>query len=920
MDLLVNARGEPRVGNALELEIPSADAIDLLCAFVRWNGLRILDSPLRKHLIENKRRLRVITTVYTGSTERRALDLLDSLGAEVRVSYDTKTTRLHAKAWLFHRQTGFSTAYVGSSNLSRSALLDGVEWNVRLSEVATPELITKFQATFDSYWNDPEFEPYNPERDAERFDRAISAPAGDQNDFVPSLDIRPYAYQAEILEKLEVERKRHGRFRNLIVAATGTGKTIIAALDYQRQCTSDRRPRLLFVAHRRELLTQSRAMFRMVLRDGSFGELYVDGHRPDEWQHVFASIQSLAQIDLETIDPTAFEIVIVDEFHHAAAPTYAKLLNHVRPGILLGLTATPERADGQTVLEWFDGRIAAELRLWEALERGLLCPFQYFGLHDNTDLTQVRWSRRGYDTRDLENLYTADHARARFIVQALRDKVADVRKIRALGFCVSVAHAKFMADQFNRLGVPAQAVSSESSREERDGALKRLRSREVNVVFSVDLYNEGVDIPEIDTVLFLRPTESATIFLQQLGRGLRHAVVDGKNKDCLTAFDFIGHAHRNFRFELRFRAVVGAVHTQLRAQIANGFPYLPAGCSIQLDRVAKEIVLENLQQALGGRFQSLIDAIRPLGPDVTLGRFLADTGLEVEDLYRSNDWSWTRLRREAGFPTPPEGPSDRELLRGARRLIHHDDPERLRFFREIVSRPKPPAPDNLAEHEMRMLIGLGSTLHGTRSGTPRSTESLERLWNHPAVLDELSQLFGVLEDRATHLPHGLDTEMRWRHTIPLSIHSRYNINDVFAAFGPRALEKAKGFQAGVFYEEETRSDLLFVTLEKTEKHYSPTTMYRDYAIAPDLFHWESQSTTSLTSRTGQRYLRQREAGTNIFLFVRRVPKQDGRTEAYTFLGAADFVSHERERPIQIIWKLRRSMPSDFFREAKIAAG
>jgi hypothetical protein len=162
--------------------------------------------------------------------------------------------------------------------------------------------------------------------------------------------------------------------------------------------------------------------------------------------------------------------------------------------------------------------------------------------------------------------------------------------------------------------------------------------------------------------------------------------------------------------------------------------------------------------------------------------------------------------------------------------------------------------------------------------------------------------------------------MRWRHAIPLSIHSRYNINDVFAAFGARALEKAKGFQAGVFYEEGTRSDLFFVTLEKTEKHYSPTTMYRDYAISPNLFHWESQTTTSLTSRTGQRYLRQREAGTHVFLFVRRVPKEDGRTMPYTFLGAADFVSHERERPIQIIWKLRRPMPSDFFREAKIAAG
>ena len=393
-DLLVNARGEPSIGQALKREIPSADSIDLLCAFVRWTGLRVLEGPLRRHC-EQGRRLRVITTTYIGATERRALDWLQrELGAEIRVSYDTRSTRLHAKAWLLHRDSGYSTAYIGSSNLSRSALLDGVEWNVRLSAVSSPEIFKKFQATFESYWEDIEYEQYDPGQ-AKRFDRAVAEPEGSRPLQFVNIDVNPYPHQREILDRLRVERSRHDRHCNLVVAATGTGKTIVSALDYRRLREDlGNNAKLLFVAHRKELLQQSLQAFRVVLREGAFGELYVDGHRPDEWQHVFASVQSLAQIDLDEVEPTWFDMVIVDEFHHAAAATYRRLLEHLQPRELVGLTATPERTDGKTVLSWFDGRIAVDLRLWEALERGLLCPFQYFGIHDGVDLSTVRWKRR----------------------------------------------------------------------------------------------------------------------------------------------------------------------------------------------------------------------------------------------------------------------------------------------------------------------------------------------------------------------------------------------------------------------------------------------------------------------------------------------------------------------------------------------
>jgi HKD family nuclease len=459
--LLVNGRHQPRIGHEVAHEMASSDEVDLLCAFIKWYGVRLIERPVRE-LIERGGRLRLITTTYLGATDQRALDRLAEFGAEIKVSYETRTTRLHAKAWLFRRGNAATTAYVGSSNLSKTALVDGVEWNVRVSNLEQPYVIDTFEATFADYWNDPAFEDYDPAKNGERLRQALSAERAPRAGEAPaleiaSLDVRPYGYQQEILDDLDAERLLHGRHRNLVVMATGTGKTVVAALDYRRLRQAGTVDSLLFVAHQEQILRQSRSVFRHVLRDGSFGETLVGGERPYEWRYVFASIQSLHRLEF---DPDRFDMVIVDEFHHAEAPTYARLLERLQPRILLGLTATPDRADGGDVRSWFDGRTAVELHLWEALERQLLAPFQYFGLHDDVDLSQLRWRRgQGYDAAELDGVYTGNDARARKILQAVRDKV-EVGRMRALGFCVSIGHAEFMAAWFTRAGVPAEAVTS----------------------------------------------------------------------------------------------------------------------------------------------------------------------------------------------------------------------------------------------------------------------------------------------------------------------------------------------------------------------------------------------------------------------------------------------------------------------------
>ncbi|MFB4292456.1 DUF3427 domain-containing protein [Nonomuraea sp. ATR24] len=893
--LLVNGRGQPEIGHELKRELASADHVDLLCAFVKWNGVRVLAEEIHEFL-KRGGRLRVVTTTYIGATDRLALDRLAAMGAEIRVSYDTRMTRLHAKAWLFHRGNGLSTAYVGSSNLSRTALSHGLEWNVRLAQAEQPHLIDTFAATFDDYWGDPSFEPYDPEHDAERLDRALSAERAGGRPVVldfAHVDVRPYSYQREILDELDAERQIHNRWHNLVVMATGTGKTVVAALDYRRLRAAGQAESVLFVAHRKEILRQSLLTFRQVMRDETFGELYVDGARPEQWRHVFASIQTLDANPL--LEPDRYDMVIVDEFHHAEAATYRKLLTGVRPKVLLGLTATPERADGQDIKHWFGGRIAAELRLWEALERGLLASFQYFGVHDGTDLRQIGWRRgQGYDVGQLSNVYTGNDRRAAVVLEALQRKIGDVGRMRALGFCVSIDHARFMADRFTRAGLPSVAVTAHSLRDERDQALRDLRDRKINAVFTVDLFNEGVDVPEIDTVLFLRPTDSATVFLQQLGRGLRLA----EDKPCLTVLDFVGHQHKQFRFDRRYRALTGASRTGIAREIEQGFPTLPAGCVIDLDRDVRRLVLDNVRQALNLSWRDLARELRDLG-DVNLPTFLQETGLDVEDLYRRSRQGWASLRHAAGFSSTP---GDEALGRAFGRMLHIDDVERLAFLTQVLAGKAPQSP-----RELRLMAMLDAMLWGGTEPISGMETRFARLTG--ARADELKELANVLRSGLRHVAPPLDP------VVPLHVHARYSKNEVLAAFG---IDKPAHMREGVKYVQEHRADLFFVTIDKVEDHYSPTTLYADRAISEDLFQWESQSTLRSSAATARRYV---TGESTIHLLIRQSKRDEGLgAPPYTYAGPMRYVSHEGERPVRFVWRLDHRLPPEVFHYAKATAG
>lgn len=813
--------------------------------------------------------------------------------------------------------------------MSRAALTSGSEWNVRLSQVSAPALFEKFRTSFETYWESEDYRLYSSKELGAALEEALALQSGHHASgvsHISQLEVTAKPHQLRMLEDLRVAREVFGYSRNLVVAATGTGKTVLAALDYKSLIQNGQpRPKLLFIAHRKEILHQALLTFRQVLGDSDFGELFVDGVRPRNWSHVFASIQSLSSGLLQGLGKDHYEHLIVDEFHHAEAKSYSKLFTDVQAHQVLGLTATPERTDGVDKI-WqseFGGRIASELRLWDAISQDLLAPFHYFGIGEELDFSSLPWVGGRYDASAMSKLITSSTVRNKRVLRELNAKSSDLTRMKALIFCVSVEHANQVAEDFSRQGIITKSVTATTSN--RQKTIQELRSGEIQAIATVDVFNEGVDIPEVDTIVLLRPTESPTIFLQQIGRGLRHF----PGKDYVLILDFIGAHRSEFRLDKKYEALSGLPRSGVLRNLEEGFPYLPSGSAIQLDSLGRDYVLDLMKRQIAPNWRNLVDEIRSYGIS-DLSEYLKASGRDIFEIYRNRGKNWSRALLDAGLSDELISPEDDALVSKISRLLHVDDALRLEGFQLLISnfRPSWESMDS-TQRKLASMLFWNLFDDGINPQNKEPWHSIDQafgaLSDSRIFVNEMKNLFSALKLKIQTV--GKRFELLSGET-PLRAHATYSRYELLGALGYAHLPGSSVFEdgstrtlaslrEGAYFVSEARADLFLVTLQKSER-LSPSIRYHDYAISPRLFHWESQNRNSAESKAGQRYIGQKPELSDILIAVRHTEKSGSGTQHFTLLGPADYVKHEGSKPVAIWWRLRVPMSPDTFELAAAA--
>lgn len=917
--LFNGSKHTPSLESELKKEMHTSDEVWWLVSFLKFEGVRLFEQVLRK-LESSGKKVKIICTVYMGATDLKAVDFLSEFSnVQIKISFNTNQERLHAKSYLFIRNTGFHTAYIGSSNLSRSALTNGLEWNLKVTQQEIPHIISKCKSTFDTYWNDTNFELYQKDIHREKLQYALEKVKfrKQDDDISKFFELSPFAFQQQILDHLQHCRDR-GDHKNLIVAATGTGKTIIAAFDFKHFIKINPKANFLFVAHREEILRQARYTFRQVLKNNDFGELWFNGETPSGYNQLFVSIQTLNnRIDQLSLNKNFYDYIIIDEVHHSAASSYQRLLSHFEPHILLGLTATPERHDGEDITKYFGNSISAEIRLPDALNQKLLCPFQYFGITDEIDISSVSWRRGRYDISELEKVYNEDKRRVSDIIRNCKKYLTDFQEVRALGFCVSKKHAEFMSQQFNSKGLNAAYLHSDNGHD-RKSIVQQFRRKEVNYLFVVDIFNEGVDIPEIDTLLFLRPTESLTIFLQQLGRGLRLH----DDKTCLTVLDFVGQQHAEYSFEHKFRAMLGKTHSKVKDELLQDFPNLPLGCSIALEETARDIILRNIQSSYGSGERALLKAMARFSTDyhlpLTLKNFCEFMGVDLFTIYKTKQLFYELKNKHERKTFESNAFSERLARVLGTTWLSTDSESYFSFIKQFTL-------DvyfdwTLKENEQFLLM-----LYVDLFGKAPELESyhslrieLTSLFKPQEIRDEVSS---YIDYRLEQL-ECIEKDIQLQTVIALKLHGKYSRNQIFAGLSETTLSKLVPSREGMYSAKTMNAKLLFVTLYKSDGKFNASTMYHDYFINSELFHWQSQNNTSPESAVGQSYILHKQNKEDILLFVREATTdENGLTMSFVFCGKLHYLQHEGRKPMSITWRLETPPPALLLAEGrKLAVG
>ncbi|ADH98263.1 DUF3427 domain-containing protein [Salisediminibacterium selenitireducens] len=927
--LIVNS-GHANMLNELIDSMKTCNSFYFSVAFVNFSGLQLLLDPL-KEAQDRGIKGRILTSTYLNFTDPKALQKMKEFDhLDLKVFVTDKEVGFHTKVYIFEYDD-YDKVIIGSSNLTQSALKSNIEWNVEIISKQDGAFIENVRREFDRLWNDSFVADQKLLDDYAAYIRDLPTIDAKKSLIFEKPDyITQNRMQQRAVENLERIRS-HGEQRALVIAATGTGKTYMSAFHVR-----DIEPKkLLFLVHRGEILRKALASFELLI-PAQLGKTcgYYTGEKKDrEADYLFATIQTM-QRHYQDFEPDEFDYIIVDEAHHATAPSYQRVIDYFNPNFMLGMTATPERSDHLSVFELFDHNVAVEVRLHEALDDELVIPFHYFGI---TDIDEVDLSDIDIDNLSEVTKRLQVHQRVDFIIENMQFYGYDGDTRKCLGFCASIEHAKYMTEAFNQRGIPSVHLSGHDDDRMREATMNRLESDEdeLEVIFTVDIFNEGVDLPSVNSVLMLRPTNSPIIFIQQLGRGLRKH----PDKSFLTVLDFIGNHNRTFLIAIALNGSRFYDKDSLKVAVSTDFANIPGATHIQMDEISKERILAQIDQENFNSMQYLKDEynefkqLRNGKPPYFLVDYFTYDGSPdpvkfiakkqhyldfVASLERDNqlkammqDVHFDKALKNLSKKLPIKRIHDFVIIRY---LLDHDQITLQTAKTEILKHVQSVDEDTVL-HAFEMLnqdyLDHIKKTHELKLAEFDGEATLTRTEAFAAILeDESSRRY--IEDA---LHYGLLRYEREFHDanygVPhFKLYEQYQMVDAAQLSNYRKTHSA--FR-GSGLLKNGKEFFLFIDLHK-EADIDERINYQDKFIDRKTFQWQSQNSTRQQSEVGQQIMYNRQHGVRLHLFVRKYREIDSKREPYIYIGIGDTIEAYGEQPITAMLNLTHEVPQSLYVE------
>lgn len=894
-------------------------------AFINFSGLQLLLDSF-KELEERGIKGKILTSTYLNFTQPKALTKLKEFNnIDLNIFIVDSERGFHTKVYIFENEDDYKII-IGSSNITQRALKSNIEWNVMVISKKDNDFAREVLEEYDELWNGTGKVDEKFLLDYEKFINSIKNKESSKLiEFSDYKILRPNRMQKKAV--LNLDRLRaSGENKALVVAATGTGKTYMSAFDVANvNCKN-----LLFIVHREDILRKAEITYKSICKNSNvtFG-LYTGNKKDKKVQYLFATVQTLSN-NLKDFYPEDFDYIVVDEAHHCTSPTYERVLNYFKPKFLLGMTATPERCDSGNIFDVFDNNVAIEVRLKEALEEELIVPFHYFGI---TDIDTVDYTNVNIDNISEISKRLMINSRVDFIIEKMNFYGFDGEKQRTLGFCISKEHARYMADKFNKEGINSIALTGEDPIEKRQECARRLEddNDELKVIFTVDIFNEGVDIPSVNQVLMLRPTSSPIIFIQQLGRGLRKR----NNKEFLTVLDFIGNHNKAFLISIALKGSKYYDKDSLKVSVDTDFSDIPGCSNISMDRISKERILKQLENEnfnnlkylkdeynefkilTGGKIPyKLMDYVKYDGaPDplkfINYSKTYNNFLLKVEPGYLCDEIKNDNLYKiilELSNKLPIKRPHEFAIIKY---LINHNDIT-LDKAKEVTYKYLDNCDKETINHAFNNLnqkyydnaqvnnyVKMFTLNNNILSKTFIFEKILSDLASNKIILDILNYGLVCYEKEYGSSNYGVPFFKLYSQYMMVDIALLSNYEKKHSAFrGSGLLANGNDY-------------FLFIDLHK-EANIKESINYNDKFIDRNTFQWQTPNSTSNSSERGKNIIFNKKRNINLHLFVRKSKLIDNKVQPYIYIGKGDTIEYHGEKPITVILKLHDRISEKLF--------